>query len=202
MADPQELENVEQTGEAVKDESLQTPGESETPSILSLVGDIAPIDNAYQHTADGSLVLGVNGLPKRRPGRPRKNPSLRGDAAASTAESSPASSPSKSPVQRKANREASAMLASMLINTAVAGLTVSIGEEWQFQSQEETDSMKGAVTAYLESKGDSAITPEGMLALAVAAYALPRTAHENTRQKLGKFFGSIWRFLTGPFKRD
>jgi hypothetical protein len=76
-----------------------------------------------------------------------------------------------------------------------------VGPEWDFQNQAEADGMKAAVSAYIEAKGDGQLTPEAMLLLVVAGYALPRAAHENTRSKLEGFFSGLWNGLKSIFRR-
>jgi hypothetical protein len=108
----------------------------------------------------------------------------------------------KTPAQQRANRAASEELARAILNTSVGLMVTTVGDEWNFQSPDEAAGMKNALSVYIESKGDAALSPETMLALVVAGYSLPRLGHENTRTKLSKFFGGLWGFLTAPFKRS
>lgn len=125
---------------------------------------------------------------KKKPrGRPRK-----------IAEGSPVVAPaptSKTPAERKAQTAASAEVARAVVGTTVGAMIALVGPEWDFESQQESDGVKGAVAAYIDAKGDGKVTPETMLLLVVAGYALPRTAHQNTRDKLGAFFGGLWSSL-------
>jgi hypothetical protein len=93
----------------------------------------------------------------------------------------------------------------MVLNLTVGGFKLSIGDEWDFQSKEEAEAMKLAVSGYLQTKQGREISPEFALCLAIGAYSLPRLAHENTRKKLGGFFGStlfkVWRFIKSPFAK-
>ena len=127
---------------------------------------------------------------KKKPrGRPRKDAT----EAAPIVAAAPATA--KTPAERKAQAAASDELARALVGTSVGAMIALVGPEWDFQSPEEAQGVKAAVSTYINAKGDGKITPEAMLLLVVAGYALPRTAHQNTREKLGAFFGGMWSAL-------
>ena len=197
-----ETQHIEPLENSLPSGAMPDAGEAVAAASLdSITGDyIALVD-----TAQTPPPLNRDGTPKRKPGRPRKNPAS-GNPPVIDLGDTPASVPAspaapKTPAQRRAQRVSSDELARMILNLTVGGAAALIGEEWQFQTPEEAQSMKATLSAYIESKGDGNASPEAMLLLVTAAYAVPRFAHENTRSKLGAFFGKCWNAITGVFKR-
>ena len=159
---------------------------------------LVPQDN-FIRDASGQIVLKADGTPKKRPGRPRKNPTADVPRETATVQNN-------APVQATATPAAKRAVAKTVkISThetarAILGLSVGaavsfIGPEWDFQSQEEADGMKTALAAYLEAKGDGEMSPETALLLVVSGYALSRLKHENTRTKLSRVFGNAWGWV-------
>lgn len=101
----------------------------------------------------------------------------------------------KTPLEKQAQKISSDELARVLLNLSVGGAVAIIGNEWDFTSKDEADGMRAAVSGYIEAKGDGSLSPEGMLAVVIAAYALGRIKHENTRSKIGKMFDYIFSFF-------
>jgi hypothetical protein len=177
-----------------------TPGLGEggaTPSPTSNVNDLSTllpdvstdVSDGLQRDENGNLIMNANGTFKKKPGRKPKG---------ATVSTGNVPSPQKVPrttAEKKAMAVSAEQIAKALINTTVGSLSSAIGPEWQFQSQEEADGMRQAVTAYIEAKGDSAFTPESMLMIVIGGYAMPRFAEENTRSKMKTFFSylTFWR---------
>ena len=152
----------------------------------------------HQVGPTGEPLLSANGTFRRKPGRkPGAKPSTAPGIPATDAPAPVA----KSPTEKRAARAASDELARAVLATSVGAMIALVGPEWDFQNQAEADGMKAAVSAYIEAKGDGQLTPEAMLLLVVAGYALPRAAHENTRSKLEGFFSGLWNGLKSIFRR-
>lgn len=149
-------------------------------------------------------VLNKDGSVRKKPGRKpgQKNGMPPPTQVPGTVTNAPISSggPAKSPAERRAQRAASEELARAVLATAVGSMVAIVGPEWDFQSQQEADGMKAATAAYIEAKGDGQLSPEAMLLLVVAGYALPRAAHENTRHKFGRFFSAAGAWLKSAFR--
>jgi hypothetical protein len=174
------------------------PGQGEgaaTPSPASTVNDMSTLlpnisDDGFQRDSQGQLVMSADGVtPRKKPGRKK------GQTASSIGTSPNVAKAPKTAAEKKAMAVSSEQIARHLINTTTSSLAAMIGDEWHFQSQEEADGMRSAVTAYIEAKGDAAFTPDSMMAIVLAGYAMPRFGVENTRSKFKRFFGSIafWR---------
>lgn len=185
-------------GSDAMSEGAATPSEplADTDTSVTLDDVIGQkIDrDQYQRSPDGSLILGANGLPKKKPGR---KPKAESSGNFSTEKSAEQKAP-KTALEKKAQKVSSEELARAFLHLTVGGMSVLVGEEWNFENQQEADGMKAAVATYIEAKGDGEMSPEGMLLLVVGAYAVPRMAHENTQSKLGKLWGKI----TALFKRN
>ncbi len=146
--------------------------------------------------------LNRDGTPKRKPGRPRKMALEDQQNLPGVDPTSPAANPTpKTPAARKSSRISSAELSRAILHLSVGGMAALVGPEWDFNSPEEANGMRSAVGAYIEAKGDGKISPEALLALVVASYAVPRFSHENTRSKLGGFFGKVWDGFKSLWKR-
>lgn len=103
----------------------------------------------------------------------------------------------KTAAQTRAQKLTAEQTAKLLLNTTVGIMVELVGPEWDFESAEEAVMLKTSVAAYIESKGGAQLSPETILVLALGSYALPRARHENTRQKLSKFFrGAIDKVLS------
>jgi hypothetical protein len=168
-------------------------GDADGLSILALVQSVA----SEKSTESPKIPLGRDGQIKRKPGRPRKMPV---DDTHTDLPASPAPV-KKSSVDAKASKAASDELARILVNTGVGAMSALIGDEWNFQTQDEADGMRQAVGAYINTKGNGELSPEAMLVLVIMGYSMPRIGHENTRTKLGKFFGNVWTGIKAVFKR-
>ena len=211
MINPHEKTTLETSSENVHSETtynadmpdgatLSEPPVAATPAAVS-ISDIAGQFQIDLGDAAPTAPMNRDGTPKRKPGRPRKNTEiLPVDPTSPAANPTPAVTP-KTPAARKANRVASDELARAILNLSVGGLSALVGPEWNFQSPEEAQGMKAAVSAYIEAKGDGQLSPEALLALVVASYAVPRFAEENTRSKLGGFFGKVWSGFKSLWKR-
>ena len=81
-----------------------------------------------------------------------------------------------------------AQTALFLVRTTTGVLSRAIGPEWAAEKGEEKG-LSDAVKQYLDAKGGIQISPEMGLTLALAAYAVPRLATENTQSKLSRFAG-------------
>lgn len=177
-------------------------GDSAGVSILSLVTDVSntPYTPDSNRPTDNPL-LGRDGQPRRKPGRPRKTPAPETEPTGQTILAATPVKNSDTPAQRRANKVASTEVARALLNVSVGAMSSLVGPEWEFSSQEEADGMRVAVAAYIEAKGDGNVSPEAMLLLVIAGYAVPRAAHENTRSKLGGFFKGVLNGLKSLFTR-
>lgn len=169
-----------------------------TPTVDDL---LAYANAGFVTSDDGSPILGVNGQPKKKPGRKPGGKNAPSGAYTGTETPTAAAPTAKTPATRKAQRVASEELARAVLSTSVGAMVALVGPEWDFQSQAEADGMKAATAAYIEAKGDGQLTPEAMLLLVVAGYALPRAAHENTRTKFGAFFSGLLNGLRRIFSR-
>lgn len=170
-------------------------------SIVEILGHYAPAAPSDQPPP---IATNRDGSVKRKPGRPRKVAQVGGEIPTinlgdGSAPATPALA--KTPAQRRAQRVSSDELARAILNVSVGGMASLVGPEWQFNSPDEAQGMKSAVSAYIEAKGDGNITPESMLLLVVASYAAPRFAEPNTRDKFGAFFGGAWKAFKGLFGR-
>lgn len=147
----------------------------------------------YGEPADGNSAPPVV---KAKRGRPRKV-----DTPATVSTAPAVAQAPRTPAERKAQKVASEELARAILGTGVGAMVALVGPEWDFQSPEEAAGMKAAVATYIDAKGDGKISPEAMLLLVVAGYALPRAAEPNTREKLGAFFGGLWSSLKNGLQR-
>ena len=148
-----------------------------------------------KHVArDGVPVLTSTGEFRRKPGR--KLGQKNGEKAAPA---SGAPTPKKrTPLEKKSEEMSAEGAAIVLCGFATQTMSKLIGPEWDFQSQQEADAVRGALAAYIRSKGDSFDLPPGvMLTLVLTTYAATRFQHENTRSKFGRF----WDFAKSGFKR-
>lgn len=160
------------------------------------------IDGAAQHLAgfdpDKHEKDPETGLPLYTPtGRFRKKPRRLVNKEAAPEEVIPGEAPQEpvkpqSPARKRQVRVTSDQTASMLLNFTVGGMAAVVGPEWDFQSPEEAQSLKAAVSAYIEAKGNGQMSPEMMLILAIGAYSLPRIIVPNTQQKFAFVFGRAW----------
>lgn len=209
------MENPDVQDDAVSgndstDQDTRQGGESESASVPPLDSNadagapaistesLIPQDN-FLRDASGQVVLKADGTPKKRPGRPRKNPSADVPRETTTVQNNPPAQAVATPAAKRAVAK-TVKISTHETARAILGLTVGaavsfIGPEWDFQSQEEADGMKTALAAYLEAKGDGEMSPETALLLVVAGYSLSRLKHENTRTKLGRVFGNAWGWI-------
>lgn len=185
------------------DATSTAPEVPASPPVVS----ITDISASYDKNIDQAAPLNRDGSPKRKPGRPRKMASadqqaLPGiDLGDGPSPAAAAPTPAKSPAAKRAARVSSDELARAVLHLSVGGMSALVGPEWDFQSPEEALGLKSAVSAYIEAKGDGQLTPENMLLLVVASYALPRFKEPNTREKIGGFFKGALNALRALFKR-
>lgn len=177
---------------------------SSSPPDTFVVGEgpqdteqIVTLDNpALQAPESPDIVRNKDGTVRRKPGRKPGQQSGTGQSSVSNV-----TAKVKTPAQKKAetltNEQTALFIITMTSNMLIGG----IGKEWEFNDQQEADTIKAVTTAYLESKGGAGLSPESMLLLTLSAYAMPRFQHENTRTKLGAFFGSAWQAFKSLFRR-
>ena len=165
----------------------ETETENNAASLSDMVGEvIAGFDPATHATdKDGSPILTASGTFRKKPGR---------KPGAGQSVTAPVSK-QKEKLTAKAQQLSSEELARALVNFAVGGAVSLIGEEWDFTSPEEAQGMKLAVAGYIEAKGNGNLSPEMLLLLVIGGYSLDRMKHQNTRTKLGKFFGGVFGTL-------
>lgn len=167
------------TGATPENASPAATGDAPILSSIDLLGDVlqTPDVEIVKFNKDGS----VKKKPGRKPGQ--QNATVSRETIAR---------PAKTAIQKKADLLTAEQTAKMFINMAI-GLAVNvIGDEWNFDSQEEADTMKTVVTAYIDAKGNGQLSPETMLAIALVGFSASRMRHENTQAKIGKFFGKLW----------
>lgn len=114
----------------------------------------------------------------RKPGQTSVTPTVQ---AATSKPDAPPLSAKKARETGLITNEAAARQTVALVVTALGS---TIGEEWNFETQEEADNMRAAVKAYYDAHGQVPISPEMMLSFQVFAYAAPRVKHPNTQSKL------------------
>lgn len=171
-------------------------GNDSTTSAATLDGLLGPVQ-----PVEGPI-LNKDGTERKKRGR--KSNAERAKLAQSEPATAPATlSPSapKTPQEKKAVRLGCDQTARAVLGTVVGAMRELVGPEWDFQSQEEADGMRIAVAAYIEAKGGGEMSPEVALLLVSTGYAAPRLQHQNTRDKLGAFFGGAWKALRGVFSR-
>lgn len=179
------------SSEKIPDEN---PAENVPDPITATVADVfAGFDPAlHQADAEGRPILSASGTLKRKPGRPRKiregeNPAPQEPQKAPEA----AARAPQSASEKKAIKVSSAELARQILQISTGFLASTIGPEWNFRDKEEQDGMHAALTEYLAAQGQTRLSPEMMLLLAVSGYAAPRFAQQNTRRFFGKVFDKI-----------
>jgi len=92
------------------------------------------------------------------------------------------------------------LLAATLVDMSTSGAALLIGGEWEPQKidcgngvvLDERQQLIDAVKIYLDSQGQTDISPGTLLLIALSQYGLRRAIeHENTRSKLGKLTQQI-----------
>lgn len=162
-------------------------------TLESLLGNVAPVEGP---------ILNKDGSIRKKPGRKPKNGATSAPVSASeTAPAEVVATTPKTPQEKKAVRLGCDQTARTILATVVGVMREAVGEEWDFTSQEEADGMRIALGAYIEAKGGGGMSPELAMVLVSSAYVAPRLKHQNTRDKLGAFFGSAWKALRGVFSR-
>lgn len=196
-----DIENPqENAGDVTPDENIvtgqETPSDSQTPTVSQsdIVGAYSLESLGY---GQGDNDTAPPPVVKKKPrGRPRKAETTAQDAQ--TATLSPTAP--KSASEKKAIRMGCDQTARAILGTAVGAMRELVGEEWNFQSQEEADGMRVALAAYLEAKGGGEMSPEMALLLMTSGYVAPRFGHQNTRDKFGAFFGKVGGWFKSTFK--
>jgi len=162
-------------------------------TLESLLGNVAPVE---------CPILNKDGTIRKKPGRKPKNATVaRGETAPESEAATVAPVAPKTPQEKKAVRLGCDQTARAILGTVVGVMREAVGEEWDFNSQEEADGMRIALSAYIEAKGGGGMSPELAMVLVSSAYVAPRLKHQNTRDKLGAFFGGAWKALRGVFSR-
>ena len=152
----------------------------------SVAGHIGFDPAVHRSDADGNPILTREGAYAKKRG-----PKKAGDVPRETASDVPRETASAGlPTQAAAATVSTAQTAVFLVTTVTGVLSRAIGPEWAADKQE-IKGLSDAVKTYIDSKGGIAITPEMGLALAVAAYSLPRFAVENTQSKAQKAIGWV-----------
>jgi hypothetical protein len=92
-------------------------------------------------------------------------------------------------------------IAKQTVNVGINLAVKFFGPEWEPQSKEEPVELATAFRDYFDARGVPQMPPEVTLLLAIAAYALPRFSHENTKGKIQRMFSKVmnWR---DALKRD
>jgi len=182
-----------------------SPPDAGTSGGVSLSGLAGDYVGDRTETQAPVVPLKLDGTPRKKPGRkPGQKTGAPPPLEFGDSQTAAVSAPQKvaaSPAQKRANRAASEQIATQTLHLAIGSMAAFVGPEWQCENQEEADGLKAALTAYIEVKGDGELSPEAMLALVFAGYAMPRFSHPNTREKIGGFFGKCWKAITGVFKR-
>lgn len=191
VAGEQQMENANQ----------ETQADSGTPAAVG-VGDIlGGIGDAPQVPAgdlDAPWGRKADGTPKAKPGRrPKDAPAA---DAAPGAPAAPAPRRARTKLEAKASEVSSQQIARVLFASFATGMSNLVGPEWNPESQEEADGMRAAIAAYVDAKSEGKLSPEMMLALALAGYTVSRLAHENTQSKFGALFGKMWSAAKSGFK--
>jgi hypothetical protein len=178
-------ENVEETTHENSNENAQ---ENQVEN-LTLEGMTKEVSEIYAGFDPQKHAVNPDGTPKKR--ADGQWASKRGRKPGQTPSSAPvaASAPTSSaPLSAKKAREAGVITneaaARQTVALVVTALGSTLGDEWNFATQEEADNMRAAVKAYYDANGQVAISPELMLTFQVAAYAAPRAQHPNTKAKL------------------
>ena len=107
----------------------------------------------------------------------------------------------KTPLEKQAQKVSAEGIAKSMINLGIGGAVAFIGDEWDFQSQQEADDMVAAVAGYINVKGGGNLSPEAMLLLVVGAYSLSRFKHKNTQSKFGAFFSGAFGMIKKLFTK-
>lgn len=80
-----------------------------------------------------------------------------------------------------------AQTALFLVTSVTGVLSRAIGPEWTAEKSE-VKGLSDATKAYLDATGGLNLSPGIALSLAIASYAAPRFAHENTRSRFGRIY--------------
>lgn len=201
MSTPENLSEHTPDTQGTSNEKGQSPdGGDSGLSSVDLIGAFAQTNNT-SGAIDAPYGLRADGSPRRKPGRPRKTaaPVVSRGAAQEVA---PAVSRPKvrSKAEVKAHQVSSAEISRALFAMYCTTMAKLIGDEWMPHSQDEADGMRASIAAYVESKGEGRLSPEVMLAINLGVYSAARLEHENTRNKLGAFFGKMWGWAKTAYK--
>lgn len=174
-----------------------------TDAVESAVSQWVGFDpEIHAVNADGTPRLRVNGAYalKRGNGGAKRRAAIAEAASADTfhapemsagvSEPAPTPKSTRAPpslTQASAATITNAQTAVFLVNTVTGILSRTIGPEWA-ADKTETKGLSDATKQYLDSVGGLEISPGMALCLAVASYAAPRFAHENTRSRLGRVY--------------
>jgi hypothetical protein len=180
------MDGTEQTDQA------QTPSvtDAQPPGNTAAAIDFQP--PIVPPSGDLGFGFKADGTPKKRPGRPRKD-------------AGPASPAVDKAARKTAEEKAAAMkaecdaVAGMLVSVITSGAESTIGPEWK-ASDGELKFLTDSASKYMQAKGITELSPGMMLAGALAAYALPRLRHDNTRLKLASTFGGVKGFLVKAYR--
>jgi len=199
-----------------KIESPEVLDNAESPAVLPPVGAatspeiITPESVKLSDLLGGgqtpaqTTILNRDGTVRKKPGRKPGQKNAVSSAPATDQTGEPATlapATPKSPQEKKAVRLGCDQTARAVLGTVVGAMREFVGPEWDFANQEEADGMRIALAAYIEAKGGGEMSPELALILVSTGYAAPRFAHQNTRDKFGRFFGGAWNAIKDVFKR-
>lgn len=175
--------------------SVAGDGES-LPEIIHETREVDISDIVTAPTAPATVILNRDGTVKRKPGR---KPGQKNSLTSAVASDSDAQATVSTPATKKAVRLGCDQTARALLNTTVGVMREVIGDEWDFESEEEATGMRIALAAYIESKGAGEMSPEIALLLVTCGYALPRFTHDNTRSKFKSFLSTCLNAVRSIF---
>lgn len=159
----------------------------------------ADFDPAIHVARDGVPVLNKDGTYRMRPGRKPK--STGAEMAPDRVVTPQAPAPQAATLAAAGTVTDNKAVAMVLVTTVTAMAEKVIGPEWVAE-KDEVKALSDATRKYLDSIGGLEITPGAALCIAVAGYAMPRLAVENTRSKLatiGDWLRDRYYWMRGKF---
>ena len=159
----------------------------------------ADFDPAIHVTRDGAPVINKDGSYRMRPGRKPK--STGAEMAPERVAPAAPTAPTPQNLAAAGTVTDNKAVALVLVTTVTAMAEKLIGPEWSAE-KDEVKALSDATRKYLDSIGGLEITPGAALCIAVAGYAMPRLAVENTRSKLaqmGYWLRDRYYWLRGKF---
>lgn len=199
---PEPVENTNQEADAdsvhsTDDDAIESEGISAhvDTAVESAVSQWVGFDpEIHAVNPDGTPKLRTNGSYALKRGRkrggtfpvPGADHATAGipDPGADTAQATP---PVTSAPQVAAATLNNAQTALFLVTSVTGVLSRAIGPEWAAEKSE-VKGLSDATKAYLDATGGLNLSPGIALSLAIASYAAPRFAHENTRSRFGRMY--------------